>query len=332
MSRRMVLTQFGDAEVLELETASRPTPRRGEVVVRNHAAAVNFIDTIVRRGAMPPGTVELPHVPGVEGSGVIDVVGEGVNGLSPGDPVVWIGPVGTGGYATFSLLAPHAIARLPHGADPTTAAALPVNAVTAWQLLVNLGRVRPGETVLVRAAAGGVGTMLIQLAKHLGAKVIAVCADSKLAYVKAQGADHAISYASDDVPGEIQRLTQGRGVDVACNPVSGDTVLEDLSCLAPFGRLLIFGFLAGPPRGSFAPDLVQHFNRSVGVSVSDIYTLFNERPDAFKSALEQVLALYAQGILRPHVHAVVPLHEAAKAHAMIERAENLGKVILDIDG
>ena len=332
MSRRICLTQFGGAEVLELQPVGRPTPRRGEVLVRNHAAAVNFIDTLVRRGAMPPGSVKLPHVPGVEGAGVVDAVGEGVTSLSAGDPVVWIGPVGAGGYATFSLLAPHAIARLPDGADPTLAAALPVNAVTAWQLLVNLGRVRPGETVLVRAAAGGVGTMLIQLARHLGANVIAVCSDSKLSYARAQGADHAISSTSDDVPGQILQLAQGRGVDVACNPVSGDTVPEDLRCLAAFGRLLIFGFLAGPPRGCFAPDLVQHFTRSVGVSVSDLYTLFNERPDAFKSALEQVLSLHAQGILRPHVHAVVPLHEAATAHDMIERGENLGKVILDIDG
>lgn len=172
--------------------------------------------------------------------------------------------------------------------------------------------------------------MLVQMARHLRARVVAVCSSSKLAFVRAQGADHVLSHGSDNVAEEVLRLTDGKGVDVVCNPVSGGTVIEDLGCLAPFGRLIMFGFLAGEPKGAFAPDLIQHFRKSVGVHVSDIYTLYNEHPDAFSAALQHVFRLQADGILRPHIHSRFDLGSAGEAHDVIEQGSVMGKLILDI--
>jgi len=331
MSHRVLLRTTGGPEVLEYAPASLPSPGPGELVVRNRATAVNFIDTVIRRGQMPPGAMpDLPHVLGVEGSGVVESVGTNVSEFVSGDRVVWMGPLGAGGYGTYSLLRPGWVARLPDGVSTDSAAALPVAAVTAWQLLVRIAAITAGQTVLVRGAAGGVGTILVQMAKHLGGRVIAVTSSAKLDFVREHGADHVLSYEDSAVADEVLRLTEGRGVDVACNPVSGPTVLEDLTSLAPFGRILIFGFLAGEPQGSFSPDLVRQMRRSVGVQVSDVYTLFNADPKAFGAALHDAVELYAKGILRPPVHARFDLAHAAKAHALLERSAARGKILIDI--
>jgi len=331
MSYKVVLRATDGPEVLDYVPAVQPSPGPCQVLVGNHTAAVNFLDTIIRRGEMPPGAMpNLPHVPGVEGSGVVVSVGPEVGGFVQGDRVVWMGPIGAGGYSTYSILRPQWMVRIPDGMPIDMAAALPVAAVTAWQLLIKIGRVTAGETVLVRGAAGGVGTILIQLAKHLGARVIAVTSRSKLDYVLGEGADHALSYENDVVAEEVLRLTDGRGVDVACNPVSGPTVPEDLKCLAPFGRLLIFGFLGGEPKGAFATDLVQHMNRSIGVHVSDVYTLLDTDSTAFGMALHEAVALWSAGVLRPQVHAHFDLADAGKAHAMLESAKTMGKILIHI--
>ncbi len=328
---RIVINRAGGPDALKAEEARRPRVPAGHLLVENRYAAVNFIDTLIRRGAMPAGAMpDLPHVPGVEGAGVVDTIGPGVTGYSPGEVVAWMGRPGAGGYGRYSLVPPHAVARLAATTPPAEAAGLPVNAVTAWQLLVKIGRVEPGETVLVRAAAGGVGTMLVQLAKLLGARVVAVCSKAKLPFIREQGADHAIAYDADDVGRAVMAITDDRGVDIACNPVGGATVASDLACLAPFGRLLIYGFLAGEPQGSFASDLVPHFGKSVGLHVSDVYTLYDTRPDVFASALAEAVGLLEAGVLRPRLHAVLPLRDASQAHEMIESGDVAGKIVLEV--
>lgn len=331
MSYAVALHTTGEPQVLTRIPTTRPVPGPLDVLIRNRVAAVNHIDTIIRRGAMAAGSMPpLPHVLGVEGSGVVEAVGAEVPDYAPGDRVAWMGRIGSGGYGTYSLVSPDSIARLSEGMALDSAAALPVNAVTAWQLLVRMARAEPGETVLIRAAAGGVGAMLIQLAKHLGAKVIAVCSSTKTPFARAQGADHVLSSTDGNIAETVLGLTGGRGVDIACNPVSGDTVLEDLGLLAPFGRLVIFGFLAGEPNGVFSPDLVRHFGRSVSVQMSDVYTLLGSTPATFKSALQEMVSLHERGVLRPGIHARFDLVDAWKAHEMLEQGRAMGKLVLDI--
>ncbi|UWQ90856.1 zinc-binding dehydrogenase [Rhodobacteraceae bacterium M382] len=331
MSYTVEITQTGGPEFLERKNRTVPAPGSGQILIRNHAAAVNFIDTIIRRGEMPEGMMpELPYVPGVEGAGVIEVLGEGVEGFAIGDRVAWMGPIGAGGYGTHSVISAPYVAKIADGIDFSLAASVPVNAMTAYHMLVNLGGAAAGKSVLVHAAAGGVGTMIQHIAKHLGMTIIASASTDKLGYALDQGADYVIDYRKENLTARIMEITEGRGVDLTLNPISGDTLKSDLDALAPLGTTVIFGFLAGPPAGTFGEDLVKHFQKSVAIRVSDIYTYFGSRPDAFNSDLVRVFNLLDQGVLHPHV-TTLSLSEAAEAHRRLEAGETTGKLVLTID-
>ncbi len=325
------ITQTGKPDVLRETNRATPTPNAGEILIRNKAAAVNFIDTIIRRGEMPEGMMpELPHVPGVEGAGVVEALGEGVEGFSVGDRLAWMGPIGAGGYGTHSVIGAPYVSRLADTAEFETAVAIPVNGMTAYHMLVNLGGAAAGKSVLVHAAAGGVGTMALHIAKHLGMKVIASTSTDKVGYAKDQGADHVIDYRTEDVTERVMDLTVGRGVDLTLNPISGETLKSDLDALAPLGTAVLFGFLAGPPAGNFAEDLTKHFQKSVSVRVSDIYTYFVNRPDQFSADMATVFELLQAGVLCPQV-TILPIAQAAEAHRRLEAGETTGKLVLSID-
>ncbi len=325
------ITQTGKPDVLRETNRATPTPNAGEILICNKAAAVNFIDTIIRRGEIPEGMMpELPHVPGVEGAGMVEALGEGVEGFSVGDRVAWIGPIGAGGYGTHSVIAASYVSRLADTVEFETAAAIPVNGMTAYHMLVNLGGAAAGKSVLVHAAAGGVGTMALHVAKHLGMTVIASTSTDKVGYAKDQGADHVIDYRSEDVTERVLDLTEGRGVDLTLNPISGETLKSDLDVLVPLGTAVLFGFLAGPPAGSFAEDLAKHFQKSVSVRVSDIYTYFVNRPDQFSADMATVFELLQAGVLRPQL-TILPIAQAAEAHRRLEAGETTGKLVLSIE-
>ncbi|NOD35634.1 zinc-binding dehydrogenase [Ruegeria sp. HKCCD7319] len=325
------ITQTGKPDVLRKTSRTTPTPNAGEVLIRNKAGAVNFIDTIIRCGEMPEGMMpDLPHVPGVEGAGVVEALGEGVQGFSVGDRVAWMGPIGAGGYGTHSVIAAPYVTRLADAVDFETAAAIPVNGMTAYHMLVNLGGATAGNSVLVHAAAGGVGTMALHIAKHLGMTVIASTSTNKAGYAKEQGADYVIDYRTEDVTQRVMEITEGCGVDLTLNPISGETLKSDLDVLAPLGTAVLFGFLAGPPAGSFAEDLAKHFQKSVSVRVSDIYTYFGNRPDQFNADMATVFNLLETGVLRPQV-ATLSIDKAAEAHRRLEAGETTGKLVLSID-
>lgn len=331
MSRAIVIPEIGSHDVLTLQDQSIAQPASGEVLIRNHAGAVNFIDTIIRRGEMPEGMMpELPHVPGVEGAGVVEALGDGVEGFAVGDRVAWMGPIGAGGYGTHSIIGAPYVTKIADDVDFISAASLPVNAMTAWHMLVNLGRAQKGDMVLVHAAAGGVGTMIQHIAKHLGLTIIASVSTDKVDYAKAQGADHVIDYRKENVVDRVKEITNGRGVDISLNPISGDSVKGDLEALAPLGTLVLFGFLGGPPKGSFEEDLAKHFQKSIAVRVSDIYTYFGTKPDAFNADLKKVFELAADGVLRPTI-ASLPVEDASEAHRRLEAGETIGKLVLTID-
>jgi len=332
MGYAISIPRAGSPEVLETVALDAPAAvPAGHALVRNRAAAVNFIDTIIRRGEMPAGAMPgFPHVPGVEGAGVVVAVGEGVARVRPGDRVAWMGPIGVGGYGTHSVVAEPYLAALADRVDFDEAAALSVNAVTAWHMLVNLGRVESGQTVLVRAAGGGVGTMAVQLARHLGLTVIGCAAADKLDHVRAQGAALALDRRSGNLVAETMAFTGGRGVDLTLNPVSGSTLRTDLEVLAPFGTAIVFGFLAGQPGRSLADTLANHFDRSIGVRMSDIYTYFHRAPQSFGADLARVHDLHAQGVLRPRIQARLPLDRAGEAHRLLEAGTVAGKLVLTI--
>lgn len=328
MPHSISITKTGGPEVLERFAQQRPDVGPNEVLVANQATAVNFIDTIIRRGEMPEGMMpDLPHVPGVDGAGVVEAIGDDVDGFSEGDRVAWMGPIGAGGYGSYSTIDSSYVTKIADDVAFETAAAISVNAITAWHMLVNLGRVEAGQTILVHAAAGGVGTMILQIARHLGVSVIASVSTGKMAYATEQGAAHAIDYTSEDVVDRVMNLTDGRGVDLTLNPIAGETLKSDMQVLAPLGTATIFGFLAGPPTGTFAEDLASHFQKSIAVRVSDIYTYFGNRPDEFKSDLEQVFGLLGSGVLAPTIE-VLSLEDAAEAHRKLEAGEVKGKLVL----
>lgn len=328
-AQAILIPETGAPDVLQMQDIPMPEPAAGEVLIRNHAGAVNFIDTIIRRGEMPEGMMpSLPHVPGVEGAGVVQRVGAGVEGIAIGDRVAWMGPIGAGGYGSHSVIAAPYVTPIGEQMDFATAAALPVNAMTAWHMLVNLGGAAAGKSVLVHAAAGGVGTMIQHIAKHLGMTVIASASTDKISYAKAQGADHVIDYRREDVAARVKELTGGRGVDLSLNPISGETLKSDLEALAPLGTVVLFGFLAGPPVGSFEENLTRYFQKSVAVRVSDIYTYFVNRPEAFNADLDHVFALWRQGILLPRI-TTMPITDAAEAHRRLEAGETTGKLVLE---
>ncbi len=330
MTKVMLIPETGPPDVLCLSEVPTPDPRAGEILIRNRASAVNFVDTIIRRGEMPEGMMPaLPHVPGVEGAGTIEALGQGVEGFAPGDRVAWMGPIGAGGYGTHSVVGAPYVTRIAASVDFATAGALPVNAVTAWHMLVNLGRVEPGDRILVHAAAGGVGTMILHLARHLGLTAIASVSSGKREYARAQGAEDVIDYRSEDVTERVKEITGGRGVDLTLNPVAGESLRADLEALAPFGTAVVFGFLAGPPSGTFAEDLANQFQKSVSVRVSDIYTYFVNKPTEFGADLAMVFDLLAKGVLRPQI-TEMPLEEAAEAHRRLEAGETTGKLVLTV--
>ncbi len=330
MSYAIEIPQTGGPEVLRKTDLSIPAPGKGEILIRNHAGAVNFIDTIIRRGEMPEGMMpSLPHTPGVEGAGVVEVIGDGVDGFAAGDRVAWMGPIGAGGYGSHSVVKAPYVVKIADNISFETASSIPVNAMTAYHMLVNLGAAKAGKTVLIHAAAGGVGTMAVQIAKHLGLTVIASVSTDKISYVTAQGADHFIDYRQEDVTTRVDELTSGRGVDLTLNPIAGAALKSDLDALAPLGTAVLFGFLAGPPAGDFAGDLAKHFQQSIAVRVSDIYTYFSTHPDAFNTDLKAVFDLLEQGVLRPQI-TTLPSAEAAEAHRRLEAGETTGKLVLTL--
>ncbi|WP_170421770.1 quinone oxidoreductase family protein [Ruegeria arenilitoris] len=331
MSHSIVIPEIGNPSVLQTQEQTPRSPKAGEILIRNHAAAVNFIDTIIRRGEMPEGMMpDLPHIPGVEGAGVVEALGEGIEDIAAGDHVAWTGPVGSNGYGTHSVLEKRYVTKIGKDIDFALAASIPVNAVTAWHMLVNLGGAAAGKTVLIHAAAGGVGSMAIQIAKHLGMTVIASASSNKLEFAKAQGADHVIDYRNEDVATRVKEFTDGRGVDLSLNPISGETVNNDLEVLAPLGTVVVFGFLAGPPMGTFQEDLSRHFGKSVAIRVSDIYTYSGNYPVEYHADLNKAFDLLSQGILKPQIK-TLPLSRAAEAHRSLEAGETTGKLILAVD-
>jgi len=327
------LTEQGPAEVLRLVDLPDPVPGPGQVVIRVAAAAVNFSDVMRRRGDVYPVPTTPPFVPGAEVAGTVAAVGEGVD-LDLGTPV--FGMVGTdasGGYAELALAYANGLIPVPAGLDLDIAAGIIVTGLAATVMLGDAAKVAPGETVFVPAAAGGLGSYAVQIAKLLGAGTVIAGASTaeKRELTLKLGADHAVDYTKPGWTDEVRQLTGGRGVDVALEMRGPASLAETLTILAPFARLVVYGSVSGSVEG-FDPKALEPL--LYDPAPSQVLTGFNlgawfeHRLPEVGASLERLVRWVAGGdVATPAVQAL-PLSEAAQAHRLLETGATTGKLVL----
>jgi NADPH:quinone reductase-like Zn-dependent oxidoreductase len=236
--RQVWIPAHGEPEVLEVREAPDPDAAVGEVRIRVAAAGINFADILARMGLYPDAP-QPPAVVGYEVSGTVDQVGSGVDGLAEGSRVAAL--TRFGGYSDTVVVPANQVIPIGDGLSLEKAAALPVNYLTAWVMLVWLGNVRRGDRVLVHAVAGGVGQAALQICRHFGAEVLGTASGGKHERLRQLGVTHPIDYRSQDFEEEVERVTGGRGVDIALDAVGGESFKKSYRCLAPLGRLVVFG-------------------------------------------------------------------------------------------
>ena len=316
--------EFGEPDVLQYTEVERPSPGPGEALIEVRAIGVNYADTMRRRNKylVPQG---LPFVPGSEVAGVVSEVGENVEDVSSGDRVMTL--LGTGGYAPYAAAPVENLMPLPEDLDFDEAAAVPLQGLSAYHVLKTSGRLAEGESVLVHAAAGGVGTLAVQMAKLLGAgRVIATAStQEKLDLAGDLGADVLIDYTEEDWPERVCEATDGKGTDVILEMVGGEFPEKNLSCLAPFGRMVVFGSASGV-RGEIVPASLMNGNQTV---TGFWLVPFLGRPDLLGSSLQDILGWLASGELRLTIGTRYPLERAAEAHADLEGRRTTGKIVLN---
>ncbi len=314
--------QHGGPDVLAYENFELGEPGPGEVRVRNRAIGVNFVDIYLRSGAYPPP--QLPFIPGKEGAGEVVSVGPDVEGFRPGDRVAYAEALGA--YAEEHNVPARVLVHLPEDIDFETGAAMMLKGLTAQYLLRRTFRVEARHTLLVHAAAGGVGLILTQWAKHLGAKVIGtVGSPEKAELARANGADYVIDYGKENFATRVLEITEGEGVDVVYDSIGKATFEGSLDSLRPFGHFVSFGAASG----SIPP-----FDITTLAQKGSLYATWPLLP-AHLSRREDVLAMskdlfdvVARGAVNIRVHARLPLAEAAEAHRRLEGRQTTGALVL----
>lgn len=315
--------ETGGPEVLQWEEVEVGAPGRGQVRIRQEAAGLNFIDVYHRTGLYKQ---PMPFTPGVEGAGIVDAVGPDVRDLKTGDRVAYAGPLG--GYAEERLIDADRVVKLPDAISTEQAAAMMLQGMTAHMLLRSVHRVQPGETILVHAAAGGVGLIMCQWAKALGATVIGtVGSDQKAELVRAHGCDFPIVYTRQDFVAEVARITDGEKVPVVYDGVGRDTFMKSLDCLHRRGMMVSFGNASGPV-DPFAPSILAQKG-----------SLFLTRPTAYdyvsthqelEQAARDLFDVIASGKVKIEVKQRFPLKDAAEAHRALESRKTSGSTVLTV--
>ena len=315
----IVIEQFGDASVLQFKQRDVPQPGPDQIAIKVSVTSVNFADTIWRNGR--PGA-KLPFVPGLDCAGTVAAVGANVRDYRVGQRVAAFADGGS--YADVTLARPVLSYVIPEGVSDEDACGLVV-LVTAWNVLTLASRTQPGETVLIHAAAGGVGSVAVQLARQFGAKtIIGTVSDmAKAKFVEECGADVVLK-ASDFVKG-VKDATGGAGVDVILDSVAGDTFPMSMEVLAPFGRYVNFGNAGGGPGVAKTSEL--HGNNRAVIGYSSGHYRGN-RPEALRPSVEGAYRAIAEKKLKVGVSKTFPLKEAAEAHRFIESRKSFGKILL----
>ena len=323
MTHAIRVHETGGPEVLRWEEVKVGEPGAGQVTLRQEAVGLNYIDVYHRTGLYPQ---PLPFIPGVEGAGVVDAVGPGVTGLEVGDRVAYAGPIG--GYAEVRVIDADRLVKLPDSISGEQAAAMILQGMTAHMLLRSVHRVEPGETILIHAAAGGVGLIVCQWAKALGAIVIGtVGSDEKAELARAHGCDHPIVYTRQDFAAEVERITEGAKLPVVYDSVGKDTFLKSLDCLRPRGLMVSFGNASGPvdpvPPGILAQKGSLFLTRP---------TLFHYIADRaeLEMAARELFDVVESGKVKIEIKQRFALKDAAEAHRALEARKTSGSTILSI--
>ena len=315
--------ETGGPEVLKWEEVEVGEPGPGQIRLRQEAAGLNFIDVYHRTGLYPQ---PLPFTPGVEGAGVVEAVGPDVTGVKVGDRVAYGGPVG--GYADVRLIPADRVVALPDAISFEQAAGMMLRGMTAHMLLRRVHEVKAGETILVHAAAGGVGLMLCQWAKALGASVIGtVGSDEKAALARAHGCDHPIVYTRQDFVAEVARITSGAKVPVVYDGVGRDTFMKSLDCLARRGTMASFGNSSGTV-DPFQPGILAQ-KGSLFLTRPTLYDYTFDRADLEVAAAE-LFDIVGSGKVRIKIGQRFPLADAAEAHRALEARKTTGSTVLTI--
>ena len=323
MTNAIQVHQTGGPEELRWEPTELGEPGPGQVRVRHHAVGLNYIDVYHRTGLYPQ---PLPFIPGVEGAGVVEAVGEGVTRVAAGDRVAYAGPIGS--YAEVRLIDAAHLVALPTEIDFDTVAAMMLQGLTV-DMLIN--RVRPlaaGETILVHAAAGGVGLILCQWAKAIGATVIGtVSSDAKAEFARAHGCDHPIVTSRDDFVAEVLRITNGRKLPVVYDSVGKDSFVRSLDCLERRGMLVSFGQASGPVT-DFVPGMLAQ-KGSLYLTRPTLFDFIATRPE-LEAASEALFGMVRTGKVRIEIGQRFALSDAAAAHRALEARQTTGSTVLTV--
>ncbi|GJD39509.1 quinone oxidoreductase [Methylobacterium bullatum] len=322
MPKAIRVYEYGEPEVMRYEEVAVGEPGPGQIRVRQTAIGVNFIDIYFRSGAYK--AAQLPFTPGKEGAGVVAAIGEGVTGFRVGERVAYGSAEGT--YAEEVVINAGAAVHLADGVDDATAAAMMLKGLTAEYLLHRTCPVKPGDTILFHAAAGGVGLIACQWAKHIGATVIGTVGSAEKAELaRANGCDHVILYRDEDFAARVKEITGGKGVRVVYDGVGKDTYPASLDCIAPLGMFVSFGSASGP---------IENFNLAL---LAQKGSLFATRPTLFTHAgtratldsmAENLFGVVASGAVKIPVHARAKLADAVQVHKDLAGRQTTGATVM----
>jgi NADPH2:quinone reductase len=322
--KAVMVKRHGGPEVLELTEIPVPDPDAHQVLIHVHAASVNFADINARKGTYRLGQ-KPPFVPGIDCAGVVAAVGANVRNIEVNQKIIAF--PASGSYAEFALAEEKLVFPIPETLSFDLAASFPIVGGTAYHALKAVAGLQPNETALVHAAAGGVGTTALKIAKYLNAsRVIGATHSSwKESHIRQMGADAVVNLNAADYEEKINSLTGSRGVDVILNPIGGKTIGIDLKCLAPFGRLVLFGNLAAADNAVTISSLFT-FNQSIlGFSFGH-YRRY--RPEDIQDTMRSVIHLVAAGKIEMQIAKRIPLKDVQQAHRLLENQEVIGKLIL----
>ena len=335
--RQIVTTKSGGVDVLRVEEKPDPKPGAGEILVDVRAAGLNFADILARQGLYPDGP-KKPCVMGYEVAGVISAVGEDVDSSIVGTEVLAM--TRFGGQSDKVVVQEKQLFEKPASLSFEEAAAVPVNYLTAWALLVVMGGLRKDESVLIHNAGGGVGLAALDIAKHIGAKTYGTASPGKHEFLRKRGLDHPIDYRNQDWLPELKKLTNGRGVELVIDPIGGDHWKKSFAALRHTGRLGMFGVSVASANGlagklkmvkaalqmpRFNPIALINKNRGAfGLNLGHMW----HEPEKVEEWVEAIVRGIEDGWIKPHVDKAFPFAQAGDAHTYMESRKNIGKVVL----
>ena len=331
--RAVVLTEFGEPQVLRVTEVPMPVPAADEVLVRVHATALNRADLLQRRGLYPNPFPGAHDIPGMEFAGEVvepasspDLAHRRASRWKPGDHVMGI--VSGGAYAEYLTIPAAQAMRTPRGMALVDAAAIPEVFITSWDALVLQGGLQPGQTALVHAGASGVGTAAIQICRAMGARIIVTCSSNKVQACRNLGAHLVVDYTNDDFAKSVAEFTDGRGVEVVLDVIGGDYTVRNVACLARKGRIIQVGTMAGPSANFNVASLMPKRASIIG-------TVLRPRPKEEKVAVSQAFAEallpdFDAGVLRPVIDKRFTLDQIVQAHEHMEANANVGKIVIEV--